>query len=58
MNFEILTEFPLQVEIEAYKIQDIYDKNFTRLAQPRQTTKMNIGYFSVTNKSASVRIPL
>ena len=23
MNFEILTEFPLQVEIEAYNIQDI-----------------------------------
>ena len=37
MNFEILTEFPLQVEIEAYKIQDIYDMNYSMVSTTSQT---------------------
>ena len=39
MKFENLTEFPLQVEIEANSTQDIYDMNFTRFAQPQQATR-------------------
>ena len=39
IELEILTEFPLQVEIEAYNTRDIYNMNFTRLAQPQQATR-------------------
>ena len=46
-----LTEFPLQVEIEAYNIQDIYDMNLKRLAQPQHTTRVTTRIMSSqTNK--------
>ena len=33
---KLLTEFSLQVEIEAYKIQDIYDMNFSMVSTTSQ----------------------
>ena len=33
---KLLTEFSLQVEIEAYKIQDIYDMNFNKISTTSQ----------------------
>ena len=57
MNFEILTEFPLQVEIEAYNIQDIYViGTLTWLAQPQQATMMNINHKSITGQHSSSHI--
>ena len=36
IDLTILTEFPLQVEIEAYKIQHIYDMNFNLVSTTSQ----------------------
>ena len=44
------------MEIEAYNIQDIYDMNSTRLAQPQQDTKVNKNDKSITSQHSSSQI--
>ena len=38
---KLLTEFSLQVEIEAYRIQDIYDMNFSMVSTTSQPTNQH-----------------
>ena len=56
MNLKILMEFALQVEIEAYNIQDIYDMNLKRLAQSQQTTRATTKIVSFTTQHSSLQI--
>ena len=52
----ILTEFSLQVEIEAYKIQDIYDMNFSLVSTTSQPQDESTIDKSNTNQHSSSHI--